>query len=116
MKKKSIATCATGAGISLACCFGLLGFLLGLFGLTTAISYVNAYGDFIFFPSFAIFAILLIYGILEWRKQWYTYLLSASLIGFLIYFMIFGIVYVMLILGGVGAGLLLIKYILRGKK
>lgn len=113
MKKKTTAVCAAGTGASLACCFGLLGFLLGIFGLTSAIAYVNTYGDFIFFPSYAVFGTIFIYGLVTWRRMWYTYMLSVVTAAVMLYFSTFGIVYAALIFGGVVVGLLLIKYVLR---
>jgi len=109
-------TCATGTGVSLACCFGFLGFFLGLFGLTTALSYVNTYGDYVFFPSYAIFGTVFIYALLKWRKTWYNYLLSLGLISMMVYFSVFGIVYASLVIGGIIIGLIIIKYALKKKK
>jgi len=108
--KKSIKTYATGTAISLACCFGLLNFLLGIFGLAAFIAYVNQFGDYIFFPAFAIFGTLLANSLIQWKKNWATYALSAVVLIFMIYFAIFGAIYTLLILTGVIVGSILIKY------
>lgn len=113
MNKKTMKVCGAGTGVSFACCFGLLGFLLGVFGLTSAIAYVNAYGDFIFFPSFAIFATLFMYGLMTWRKVWYSYATSIVTVLIMIWFATFGLVYASLIFGGVLAALAIIKWGLR---
>ena len=105
MKNKNILkTTAVGSGIAVGCCFGLLGFILGLLGLTATLAYVNKYGDFVFFPAFAIFGTLLIYSLMQWKRNVYTYLLSLATIGIMIYFATIGIVWLLLILTGVILG------------
>lgn len=99
---------ATVAGVSLLCCFGLFGVLLGIFGLTAALAYVNQYGDFVFFPAFAIFGTLFVYSMLKWKKNIYTYIVSAATAVFALYFMIFGLTFALLILGGIVIGGLII--------
>jgi len=93
------------------CCFGLLNVLLGLLGLTAAIAWVNNYGDYIFFPLFALFGTIFIKQLLTWKKHWVTYLISLIVIGIMIFFMKFGFSNVALIIGGVLVGLLILKYV-----
>jgi len=100
---------ATGTAVSAACCFGVLNVILGLFGLTAAIAYVNQYGDYIFFPAFAIFGVIFIKQLLNWKKNWFTWLLSLIIVGIIIWFMTFGILYAGLIFGGAIIGLLFLK-------
>jgi len=64
-----IKTGAIGTVISLACCFGALGILLGALGLTGVLAYVNNYGDYVFFPALAIFLAMLIIGYVLRRKN-----------------------------------------------
>jgi len=115
-KTKVLKTCAVGTGVSVACCFGLLGLILGVFGLTTALAYVNTYGDFLFFPAFAIFGTIFAYALLGWEKIWYNYVLAILTAGIAIWFMTFGLVYTGLILGGIiVGGLITIPLHKRGK-
>jgi len=115
-KTKVLKTCAVGTGVSAACCFGLLNLLLGLFGLTAALAYVNQYGDYIFFPAFAIFGTIFAYALLGWKRRWYNYILSILTAGIAIWFMTFGLVYAGLILAGIIAGgLITISLHKRGK-
>jgi len=104
---------ASGTVVSAACCFGLLNVILGLFGLTAAIAYVNTYGDYIFFPAFAIFGAIFMKQLLNWKKNWLTLLLSLAIVGVMIWFITFGILYTTLIIGGVIIGLILIKLFRR---
>jgi len=104
MADKRLKITAIGSGIAVGCCFGLLGFILGLLGLTAALAYVNKYGDFVFFPAFAIFGTVLVYSLMQWKQNVYTYLLSLATISIMIYFAIFGIIWLLLILGGIIAG------------
>ena len=115
-KKNVIKTCAVGTGVSVACCFGLLSVIFGLLGLTAALAYVNAYGDYVFFPSFAIFGTIFAYALLGWRKSWYNYVLVILITGIAIWFMTFGMVYAGLILTGIIAGgLITWRLHMRGK-
>lgn len=99
-----------GAGgfVALLCCFGVLGALLGLFGAAGAIAYVNNYGDYVFFPAYSFFATLFVYGLLNWKKNFGTYVLSAVAVGFGLFFAKFGLLYAGLILAGLIIGLLLV--------
>ena len=63
--KKYCKVGAYGTIISGLCCLGLLGVLLGVFGATAAIAYVNKFGDFIFLPAYGIFATLFVYSLLK---------------------------------------------------
>ena len=112
-RTKNIKTYATGTIISLACCFGLLNVLLGLFGLTAALAYVNRYGDYIFFPAFAIFGTLLIYSLINWKKIWWTYAIAAITAVIMVYFAIFGLIYALIIIGGIVIAIILIKYVIK---
>ena len=115
-KKNVIKTCAVGTGVSIACCFGLLSVIFGLLGLTAALAYVNAYGDYVFFPSFAIFGTIFTYVLLRWKKTGYNYVLAILTAGIAIWFMTFGLVYAGLILAGIIAGgLITISLYKRGK-
>ena len=120
MKNENILkTTAIGSGIAIGCCFGVVGFILGILGLTTALAYVNKFGDFLFFPAFAAFGTILIYSLMQWKRNMYTYLLSLVTIGIMIYFTIFGIAWFLLILSGAIAGgiitLIIRKNRMRGK-
>jgi len=76
---------ACGTVVAGACCLGLAGVLLGFFGATTALAYVNKYGDLFFIPSFIVFGTLLVYSLLKIRKNWLTYAVSAAVIIFGLY-------------------------------
>jgi len=108
---RTLKTTAIGSGVALGCCFGVLGFILGILGLTTALAFVNKYGDFLFFPTFSAFGTILIYSLMKWKRNMYTYLLSLVTIGIMIYFTIFGIVWFLLILIGAISGSLIILII-----
>ena len=115
-KTKVLKTCAVGTGVSVACCFGLLGLILGVFGLTTVLAYVNAYGDYLFFSSFAIFGTILVYTLLGWKKTWYNYVLTILVAGLGVWFMTFGFIFASLIIaGGVTGGLITWLLHKRGK-
>ena len=117
MKNENILkTTAIGSGIAIGCCFGVIGFILGILGLTTALAYVNKFGDFLFFPAFAAFGTILIYSLMQWKRNVYTYLLSLVAIGIMIYFSIFGIVSFLLILSGIIAGSIILLIIRRKSK
>ena len=103
-KTKTLKTCAVGTGISVACCFGLIGMILGILGITSALAYVNTYGDYVFFPSFAIFGTIFVYALLGWKKTWYNYTVAVLTAGIAIWFMTFGLVYTGIIIAGIIAG------------
>ena len=107
--KTGCKTSGTGTAIAAACCFGLLTLILGLLGLTAALAYVNKYGDYVFFPAFAIFGTIFIKQVLGWKKNWFTYTLSLIIMGVLIWFMTFSRVFTFLVIGGVVVGLLFIR-------
>jgi hypothetical protein len=83
--KKCCKIGACGTILAGACCLGIAGILLGFFGATTALSYVNKYGDYVFIPSYIIFAALLVYSLMKIRKNWATYLISGIVIAFGVY-------------------------------
>ncbi|PIN76121.1 hypothetical protein COV18_00715 [Candidatus Woesearchaeota archaeon CG10_big_fil_rev_8_21_14_0_10_37_12] len=107
MKSKLTTGSGIGTGFSLACCFGLLSLLLGLFGLTTAIAAVNKYGDYVFFPLYSLFATLFISSIWNWKRKIAKTVLILLILVITIWLMTFGIVYTGLIILGIIIGGLL---------
>ncbi len=112
--KRLVTTCATGTGIFAACCFGVFG-ILGLLGFTTLLAYINTYGDYVFLPGFSAFGTVLVYALLQWRRNASTYAASAVTTGLMIFFSFFSIFSAGLILGGVVIGLLIVRNI-RGER
>ncbi len=104
-----------GTIISGLCCLGIVGVLLGLFGATAAIAYVNEFGDFVFLPAYGAFATLLIYGMLMLKKNWITYLLTIIIAGFAVYFSL-SLLGAALTGSGIILGVILIKLFGRVKK
>ena len=98
----------TGTAVSAACCFGALG-ILGLLGFTTALAYVNRFGDYIFFPAYAAFGTVLVYAMISYRKNALAYLVSIATIGLMLYFSIFGLLWAGLVLIGVIIGTIINK-------
>jgi len=101
-----------GTIISGLCCLGLLGVLLGLFGATAAIAYVNKFGDFIFLPAYGIFGTLLVYSMLKLKKNWLTYLITVAVAGLAIYVSL-SLSGVLLTGGGIIIGAMLIALLRR---
>ena len=112
---KVLKTSATGTGIFAACCFGVLS-ILGVLGFTSALAYINNYGDYVFFPGYAAFGTVLVYALMQWKKNIYTYLVSIATVGVMVYFSVFGIIWFLLILGGVIFGGIIILIIRRKSK
>ncbi len=110
-EKKLRTTSGILSGVATACCFGLLNVVLGLLGLTAAVAAVNRYGDYLFFPAYAFFATLFVWSLFRIKKKWITYTVTAVAVALGIYFMIFGITYALLILGGAGFGGIAIKWL-----
>lgn len=106
--------CQIGGCIALLCCLGFLGTLLGLFGAARAIAYINQYGDYVFFPAYSFFATLFIYGLINWKKHWASYLLSLITVIIGVWFASFGLIYTGLITGEVIISLLL-TFLLNAK-
>lgn len=98
---------AYGTIVSGLCCFGALGALLGLFGATTLIAYVNQFGDYVLLPAYGAFATLLIYGMLSMKKNVLTYFIMAVVAGIAIYLSL-SIQSALLTLGGILISLLII--------
>ena len=100
----------TGAGtfVAAACCFGLLNLIFGALGLTAAVAAINNYGDYVFFPAYALFGTLFV---LSLPKNWFSYILMAIVAALGIYFMIFGFVYAGLIIGGAVLGGLVYRWL-----
>jgi len=105
---------ASGTIVAGLCCLGMVGVLLGLFGATAAIAYVNQFGDFIFLPAYGVFATLLVYGMLSLRKNWFTYLITAVVAGLAIYVSL-SLLGVALTGSGIVLGVILIKLFGRNK-
>lgn len=114
-QKKLVKKCAAGTGIFAACCFGLLS-ILGVFGFTTALLYINNYGDYVLLPAYAAFGTVLVYALMQWKRNIYTYIASAITIGIMIYFSVFGILWFSIILGGVLLGGISIRIIDKKQK
>jgi len=106
-------TSGIGAGIALGCCFGLLNVIFGLLGLTAALAAVNRYGDYVFFPAYSFFATLFVWSLLRGRKNWYAYVIGLIGLAIGIYFMVFGLVYASLIIGGAVLGGIVIQWLKR---
>lgn len=83
--KKCCKVGAYGTIISGLCCLGVLGVLLGIFGLTAAIAYVNKFGDFLFLPAYGAFATLLVYGMLSLKKNVLTYAVTVIVAALAVY-------------------------------
>ena len=84
--------------------------LLGLFGATAAISYVNKFGDFVFLPAYGAFAALLVYGMLSIRKNWITYTITAIVAAFAVYLSL-SFIGALLTLAGIVIGIIVIKLV-----
>ncbi len=99
---------AFGTVISGLCAFGALGMLIGFFGSAYGLALVDSYGDLVFFPSFGLFALLFVYGLLSIKRNWLTYFLSLIVLFFAVYFSrtLNGLV---LILAGVAVGFALTR-------
>jgi len=110
--KKCCKVGAYGTIISGLCCLGLLGILLGVFGATVAIAYVNTFGDFIFLPAYGIFATLFVYSLFKLRKNWLTYPITTVVAGLAIYVSL-SLTGVLLTGGGILAGVILIALLRR---
>jgi len=106
--KKCCKVGAYGTIVAGLCCLGILGVLLGLFGATAAIAYVNQFGDFVFLPAYGAFGTLLVYGMLSLRKNWLTYLVTAAVAGFAIYLSL-SLLGAVLTGSGIVLGVILIK-------
>lgn len=102
-QKKLVKKCAAGTGIFAACCFGLFS-ILGVLGFTTALAYINNYGDYIFLPAYAAFGTVLVYALMQWKRNIYTYIISIITISVMIYFSVFGIIWFSIIFGGILLG------------
>lgn len=109
-KKTCCKVGAYGTIVSGLCCFGLLGGLLGLFGATTLIAYLNQFGDYVLLPAYGAFATLLIYGILNMRKNLLTYAIAIIVAGIAIYLSL-SLQSALLMLGGILIGLLSMRRI-----
>ena len=109
--KKCYKVSAYGTVISGLCCLGILGVLLGLFGATAAITYVNKFGDFVFLPAYGAFATLLVFSMLSLKKNWFTYLVTAIVAGLAVYLSL-SLIGALLIISGIILGIALI-FLLR---
>jgi hypothetical protein len=114
-KKSLVKKSATGTVIFAACCFGLLS-ILGVLGFTTVLSYTNRYGDFVFFPAYSAFGTVLVYALMQWKRNVYSYVAAAATIGLMVFFSIFGIIWFVLVLGGVVLGSMIILYLHKKSK
>ena len=112
--KKCCKVGAYGTVVAGLCCLGILGVLLGFFGATAAIAYVNKFGDFVFLPAYGVFATLLVYGMLSLRKNWFTYLITAAVAGLAVYVSL-SLLGVALTVSGIVLGVILIKLFGRNK-
>lgn len=101
------------AGIATACCFGLLNLILGMLGFTAAIAVVNNYGDYIFFPAYSFFSTIFVWALLREKKNWLRYTITAVAIALGVYFMLFGITYTLLVIGGTVLGGIATKWLKR---
>jgi len=106
--KKLRTTSGIMAGFAAGCCFGLLNVLFGALGFTATVAAINKYGDFIFFPLYAFFATLFV---LSLKRSWLKKTVAVIAAGLGIYFMIFGVLYASLIVGGALLGGLAFKWL-----
>lgn len=108
MKKGDVARiCKVGAFgtvVSGVCSLGLLGLLLGVFGSTFGQAMVDQYGDLVFYPSFGMFATLLIYGMLSLARNVVTYALTLGVLVFVL-FLVRSWEGLLLVLPGIAIGL-----------
>jgi len=99
MKNNELIKKSCGAGVVVACCFGLVGFTLTALGLVSAALIFNQYADYILMPAFGFFAWSLFSELKRIKNQILKYLFIIIIVGLTVYFSLYWVNFLLIALG-----------------